>query len=156
MKVWKVLIYFLWRSSNWQYCFKMAAFVDNSPYVLYTKFQIFSITSQGAACLHLRSRYIMGKCILHNICWVHKETSSIFRDNGENLKFCVQNIWRVVHKQALLSGAICISLTPVLFWIRNGLLCDLRTLKGFPQKVHQLNVSVFEGFLPSNFLWCII
>ena len=40
-------------ASKWQ------AFVDNSPYVLYTKFKIFSIISKDAACLFVNSTYVV-------------------------------------------------------------------------------------------------
>ena len=45
MEVCKVLLYFLWGTSNWQCCFKMSDFVDNSQLTLYTNFQIFHIIS---------------------------------------------------------------------------------------------------------------
>ena len=92
MKVWKVLLYFLWGSSNWQNCFKMADIVDNSPFVLYTNFQISSIIFQSASYLLLNSTCVMGKYISHQICQGQEETLKKYEKQwGKPENFCKTN-----------------------------------------------------------------
>ena len=99
---------------------KRQVFVDISRhYVLYTKFPNFSIFFQGAACLFLSSRYIMGKCIWHSKCWVHKEKlhleKFVCKTYGQlhwsvrkkYLYFYVQISGRVVHQKPAIWKRYC-------------------------------------------------
>ena len=86
MKIWKISLYFLWRSSNWQCCFKVAEGVVQLSICFVHKISYFFPLSLKVQLVSL-AQDISWENVFDTTCGVHKKTSSIFRDNRENMIF---------------------------------------------------------------------